>query len=137
MRMKKFFVLAMLVIAGTLFVACGGNADTPTATPNSNINVDVGARTPATRNITQGLVGTWNWEGFEYYVFNANGTGTVDGDPLEWWTGNGVLSICVTPDMCGDFDDCLYSMDMYYTLQGNNLTLSCTAGEWTYYYTRN
>ncbi|MCL2387093.1 MAG: hypothetical protein FWC89_06025 [Defluviitaleaceae bacterium] len=116
--MKKLLVLAMLVIAGTLFVACGGN----------NASVE---RTPA-------LVGTWAWEGLDYYVLNADGSGTMIGSSIMWWTNNSVLHLCLTPDICRTPARCSSSADWNYSIAGNELTLDSTiAADMVFVYTRN
>ncbi|MCL2401000.1 MAG: copper amine oxidase N-terminal domain-containing protein, partial [Oscillospiraceae bacterium] len=83
----------------------------------------------------QTLVGewSWNWTG-PYYAFEANGQGTAAGAPMRWSTNDGVLSICVTPDFCGD--DCTEPAEWYYEIEGNQLTLTSTiAPSWAFTYT--
>lgn len=90
---------------------------------------------PATPAPAQTLVGTWLWNNQPYYVFNAGGTGTMAGSAIRWWTGNGVLSICNTPAMCGN--NCPAPMDWRYSFSGNQLTLtSTTIANMSFTYTR-
>jgi len=92
-----------------------GFTPTPTPTP-----------TPTTppHIATQGLVGTWNWLGMEYYVFNANGTGTMMESPIRWTASGNILSICATPDACGD--RCIAPSLWYFIISGDQLTLTST-----------
>ena len=71
------------------------------------------------------LIGTWNWMGNPYYVFNEDNTGTMGGVSMRWVSANGVLSICITPDSCGNI--CLAPSDWFYVISGNQLTLTSTA----------
>ena len=68
------------------------------------------------------LVGTWMWMGSPYYVFEANGTGTMPGFNLNWWTSGGILFICTTPGLCGS--NCLNPTEWDYEIVGNTLTLT-------------
>ena len=77
------------------------------------------------------LAGTWDWVIIpgvttQYYVLNANGTGTMGTPPdtidIRWTARNGVFSVCVTPDFCGN--DCIAPVEWDYALSGNNLTLT-------------
>jgi len=68
------------------------------------------------------LEGTWLWMHAPYYVFNANGHGTMVGNDIRWAARNGVLSICNTPDECGN--TCLAPMEWNYIISGDQLTLS-------------
>jgi hypothetical protein len=83
----------------------------------------------------QTLVGEWNWNwSGVYYVFEANGYGTSAGAPMRWSTSNGVLSICITPEFCGD--DCIDPSEWYYVIEGNQLTLTSTlTPDWSFTYT--
>jgi len=83
------------------------------------------------------LVGVWFWEGMEYYVLNADGTGTMAGMNINWELVNNVLFVCSTPDMCESLDNCPLPMEWYFVLEGNNLTLtSATVEGMVFYYTR-
>ena len=88
----------------------------------------------------QTLVGTWNFLGLPFYVFEADGRGLMSsGTDLEldirWTAHNGVLSICITPDICGI--TCIAPAEYYYTIEGNQLTLTSTLiPELTFTYTR-
>jgi len=49
------------------------------------------------------LIGSWSWLGSTYYVFNADGTGTMGtlpSMPINWAASDGILSVCTTPVMC-------------------------------------
>ena len=70
------------------------------------------------------LEGTWLWMGSPYYEFEAGGRGTMSGSNIRWSTSRGVLSICSTPDICGN--TCHAPMEWYYVLAGNELTLTST-----------
>ncbi|MCL2840730.1 MAG: hypothetical protein FWE05_08135 [Defluviitaleaceae bacterium] len=70
------------------------------------------------------LVGTWDWMGSPYYVLEADGTGTMAGEAIRWISANGILSVCITPDLCGD--TCILPADWYYILEGNQLDLTST-----------
>ena len=82
-----------------------------------------------------GLVGSWNWMGMLYYEFNEDGTGTMLGDPILWSVSGNVLSICTTPDMCGD--TCFLPSEWRFQIRGNELTLTSTLmRDLTFTYTR-
>jgi hypothetical protein len=72
------------------------------------------------RPITQDLVGEWVWTQ-PFLVFNADGRGTMDGSVIGWWTDQGALYICTTPNAC--LDNCPLPVVWYYTIDGNLLTL--------------
>ena len=84
------------------------------------------------------LVGTWNWMGQPYYVFEAGGGGTMTGSAIRWWTPRGgALDICITPEFCGN--TCTLPMEWYYAFanNGNQLTLtSRTIAGMSFVYTR-
>ncbi|MCL2396568.1 MAG: copper amine oxidase N-terminal domain-containing protein [Defluviitaleaceae bacterium] len=81
------------------------------------------------------LVGTWYWMGTPYYVLQANNQGTMAGSNIRWTAVNRVLSICVTPDLCGT--NCIAPTEWDYTLDGNRLTLtSRTIAGMSFEYTR-
>ena len=67
------------------------------------------------------IVGTWLWLGTPYYVFNADGTGTMADMDITWSTSGGILTICTTPDICGNI--CILPHLWNYTISGNQLTL--------------
>jgi len=67
------------------------------------------------------LVGTWMWMESLFYIFNADGSGTMVTSPILWSASNGVLSICTTPNLCGG--TCRSPSLWDYTLAGNRLTL--------------
>lgn len=90
---------------------------------------------PVTEAVAATLVGTWYWIGVPYYVLNANGEGTMAGMPIRWTSANGILAICVTPEMCGT--ECIAPAEWYYVLDGNELTLTSTLFDFmTFTYTR-
>jgi len=81
------------------------------------------------------LVGQWYWVMMVYYVFEEDGRGTMMGTDIRWVADDGVLSICITPDVCGN--RCLASACWYYTLNDNELVLvSTTIPGMEYTYTR-
>ena len=82
---------------------------------------------PPVRQEVQFLVGTWIWDGIPYYVFNADGTGLMYGESINWTVSSGILSICITPDTCGEV--CFAPAVWYYILIGNELTLTSTVVE--------
>ena len=69
----------------------------------------------------QALVGTWYWLGSPFYIFNANGSGMMGTSEINWTAANGVLGVCVTPDLCRG--DCIAPSEWYYTIDGNRLVL--------------
>jgi hypothetical protein len=78
-----------------------------------------------------GLIGIWNWMGSPYYLFEANGEGimafnTLLEQSIRWTTDNGILSICTTPDVCGN--TCFAPMEWYYVIDGNQLDLTSRSG---------
>lgn len=92
---------------------------------------------PAPAPQQQNLTGTWNWLGSPYYVFNADGRGTMYGMDILWAASNGILSICITPGLCGTIGACFAPSEWYYTLSGNQLTLtSRLLPDITFTYTR-
>ena len=128
--MKKVFGLfAALVVVAALAVGlagCGSDDDNG----NGNGTATGGATTSA-------LVGTWDWLGIPYYVFNADGTGTMFDSPIRWTASNGVVSMCITPDTCGDTCADPNAWAWYYEISGNQLTITSTLTEdLTFTYTR-
>jgi len=93
----------------------------------------------SSREQDERLVGTWDFLGMPaYYVLNANGTGTMDGDAINWWTDGSTLFVCVTPSVCGS-RRCSAPMEWRFTLSNgdNNLNLSSlTASGLVFDYTR-
>lgn len=78
------------------------------------------------------LVGEWHWNGLEYYVFNANGTGQMAGEYIRWAAGNGYLHICTAPDICGP--SCATATVNRYSMQDGRLVVG--SGLITFTYTR-
>jgi len=70
----------------------------------------------------QALVGTWYWYVTALYVFEADGQGTSWGEDMRWWTSDGVLYICVSPDLCGN--SCIAPRELDYLIAGDRLTLT-------------
>ncbi|MCL2168639.1 MAG: hypothetical protein FWB74_01275 [Defluviitaleaceae bacterium] len=100
MKLKKLLGVGLLLVLASFLVACGGGGD--------------------------GIEGRWNYGGTEFYVFNANGTGTMAGIPIAWSTSNGILSVCSTPDFCGSIANCSEPERWTYSISGRNLTLTST-----------
>ena len=73
------------------------------------------------------LVGTWHVLGEVIYVFNADGTGYMLEVPISWSSNDGILTICVTPELCEAHGSCLVPMDYYYTIEGDVLTIISTS----------
>ena len=85
--------------------------------------------------VEQILVGTWIWSGIPYYVFEADGRGTMSGMDIRWTTNRGILTVCTTPELCGN--TCLAPQEWYYVVEGNRLTLtSRLLQDMTFTYTR-
>jgi len=88
------------------------------------------------QNFSPNLVGTWAWIGTDYYVLNNDGTGTMDGTPINWGSDNGVLLVCVTPSMCRN-RRCTAPMEWLYSVDGDQLTLTSRQDEgMSYVYNR-
>ena len=68
------------------------------------------------------LIGTWLWMGMPYYVFESGGHGTMAGMDIRWSADRGVLTICATPEICGDA--CPAPHEWHYVIDGNQLTLT-------------
>ena len=84
------------------------------------------------------LVGTWNYMGSAFYVFEADGSGTMLGTgDIFWSADNGVLLVCSTPPLCGNMAACSGPMEWDYTITGDSLTItSRQIPGMTYTYTR-
>jgi len=109
-----------VILTSTPTPATATPAPTPTAVPTPT---PTAAPTPTPAPTAQSpLVGTWGIGNTPFYVLNANGTGTFSGDPIRWTATNTVLSICVTPGLCGS--NCIAPVDWNFTLVGNVLTLT-------------
>jgi len=145
--MKKILVLMLIIAMATFtFVGCGGNDTPPPAPPappisdepNNGLYDEPGDEPgdePAGADFT--FVGTWLWMGMEYYVFNADGTGTMADEAILWTAENGVLSICVTPDACNSLAACPAPMEWGYEFDGTELHLqSLLIDEMAFTYTR-
>ena len=109
-------LLAVLTMSIALFAACGSS-----------------------REQDERLVGTWDFLGMPaYYVLNANGSGTMDGEAINWWTDGNTLYVCVTPSDCGN-RRCSQPWEWRFTLSNsdNNLNLrSLTESTLVFDYTR-
>ena len=72
---------------------------------------------------TSGLVGTWLIEGIPLYVFEPDGSGTwIGGHIIRWTVRDGMLSICMTPDVCS-IDICQAPILFDFALEGDQLTI--------------
>jgi len=91
-----------------------------------------------TGNGDYSIVGMWRFNGSPFYVFNSigGGTRTLGGRTINigWTKFAGILSICVTPDSCGDW--CIAPSEYIYTLSPNRLELICLLTNLTFTYTR-
>ena len=92
-----------------------------------DVAASVGQPAGMAGQIDPALIGTWDWFGLPYYVFEANGEGQIaPGTTLEqnirWTASNGVLAVCVTPLFCGD--TCTAPSEWYYTIAGDQLHLT-------------
>jgi len=98
-------------------------APTPTPTPTPT---PIPVPTPRpdiipSDNITIELVGVWNFFGLEYYTLFEDGTGYMMDMAINWSTSDGLLHICVTPNICRGA--CPDPQSWRYTISGNILTL--------------
>jgi len=75
---------------------------------------------PLERN--EGLVGGWYWSDTLQLTFNADGTGADHEGDLYWWTGDGMLFLCFSPDTCRGI--CRSPIIWEYTLDGDSLTMN-------------
>ena len=120
-KMKmRLFIAVILILVCAFFVACGS-----TTTMGQGGDSD--------------LHGYWNWLGQPYYIFNADGTGTMGSDVLtfniQWNAYNGILYICNTVILCRG--NCLSPTRWNYTVDGDSLTLvSAGITNMTFTYTR-
>ena len=118
--MKKLLALVLAVgMIFVLFTACNNENE-----PNNNGETSV-------VETEDSIVGTWYVEGMSYYVFNADGTGTMMDMPIVWTTNDGVLTLCATHEMCED-DACLAPVDLTYELSGDELTVEIEGISITY-----
>jgi len=138
--MKKILALLLVALLVIGLVACAGGSDTPDPTPEA-VRPATGATLepvePAAPTAGS-LIGTWDFMGSPYYVFEADGTGDMFGSDILWSASGGVLSVCITPDLCGTIESCLGTADWYYEFNGNDeVTLTNTEFEdMTFTYTR-
>ena len=104
--MKKILFVTAILLAFAFFAGCGrtghGEGDSQTAA----------------------LVGEWDYEGSLYYTFNSDGTGRMFllGN-IRWATDGGILSVCITPGLCGSVSNCSGPQSWAYSLSGNVMTL--------------
>ena len=83
------------------------------------------------------LVGAWDWMDIPYYVFEADGRGSMEGYDIVWWTVGGILSICITPVDCGAWYNCSAPISWYYFYDGSELVLVSTEdADFAFAYTR-
>jgi len=80
---------------------------------------------PTQEETQQTLAGTWIVGGrHQLMLLLDDGTGHMFGETIGWFTNDGVLSICTTPDICQRIGFCVApAMQWYYTLDRNSLTL--------------
>jgi len=104
---KVFLVLTAVILSTMMLTACGGSAIDTTGAFSSD---------------ARALVGSWDFNGQPYYTFNEDGTGDMAGSAIRWAAGNGQLSVCVTPRICGT--RCSQPSSWNYTLDRDNLNLS-------------
>ena len=133
----------ILILSIAVFAACGdGRTDPeitaePTPTPAETPSpTPTPAPTPEPIPLTDhALVGTWYWMESPYYVFEADGSGTMVGQDINWLAENGVLAICITPDLCRG--NCNAPAEWYYVLDRDQLDLtSRVVPDTTFTYTR-
>jgi len=155
MNRKKIALLIVIVmVAGLVFIGCGNTPEiqepdydngydadiVETNEVNNGDDADISADesesevAEAAADDSNSLVGTWLWMGSPYYILEADGYGTMAGSPIRWSSNRGILSICVTPDVCGN--NCLASADWEYQIIGNELTLDSTIMDMSFTYTR-
>jgi len=94
---------------------------------------------PYVPTATGGLVGEWNWAVTNtlYYTFNADGSGIMFEDDIWWASRNGVLYVCITPDICGSMNDCILPWEWSYSISGNEMVLTSNqVDDMTFTYTR-
>jgi len=92
-----------------------------------SVELDESESEPDVSNGDSELIGTWNWMGMPYYVFEEDGSGTMGialmSMSIRWWSpGQGLLSVCTTPDSCGN--NCLAPQEWYYEISNNRLTMT-------------
>jgi len=97
--MKKLLGLLLALLILLTFTACGTSMD----------------------GGDERLVGSWDWKGSVYYLFNASGSGTMAGSSIRWTTSGNRLEICVTPDTCGN--RCSAPMSSTFSLTNDDDTL--------------
>jgi len=68
------------------------------------------------------LIGTWDWLNMTYYVFSADGTGTMAFEDITWRVEGDLLLVCTTPDICTDV--CLNPVEWNFSFNGNDLVLT-------------
>ncbi|MCL2235383.1 MAG: copper amine oxidase N-terminal domain-containing protein [Defluviitaleaceae bacterium] len=95
------------------------------------------ANTAEGEAIEQSFVGNWDWLDMPFYVFNADGTGTIPGFDIIWSASGGILYICSTPDLCGNISDCILPDRWIYSFSGNQMVLeSLDIPDFIFTYTR-
>ncbi|MBE6806836.1 MAG: hypothetical protein E7527_02305 [Ruminococcaceae bacterium] len=108
--MKKALSLCLVVLLCLTFAACGDEdkAAAPAATDNA-------ATTDAA------LVGTWVAADGETAIFNADATGSIDGDPFDWSVSGNKLTVTEQNGGTG-------KLVFTYAVAGNTLTLTNDEG---------
>jgi hypothetical protein len=117
------------IIDGTVYLPVRGIANAL----GLGVDWDDESYTVILTNPDPNLVGSWSWTGIQYYTFEENGTGTMAGSAIRWWTSNGVLYICTTPASCRG--TCSAPSEWIYEITGDQLTLTNrrnTAMSYTY-----
>ena len=84
------------------------------------------------QHVNTALVGTWLLmemegvpltEGVPYFIFNYDGSGTMLEREIFWSSSNGILSVCITHEWCGD-GACAAPLPWEYVLDGYQLTIT-------------
>ncbi|MCL2839276.1 MAG: hypothetical protein FWE05_00765 [Defluviitaleaceae bacterium] len=114
---KVFLLLTVVILSAVVLTACSG-IDTNGVFANDG----------------EPLVGSWDWEGSPFYTFNANGTGNMAGSAIRWAGGNGELSVCLTPGICGT--SCPAPIVWNFSFSNSNNTLDLSGNGEAYTYTR-
>jgi len=105
---KRIFLLLATICIVLAFTACGNATQSiaePTTAPSPPI-----------------IYGEWLWLEEVYYVFNEDGSGMRGTRAIVWATDNSVLTICSTPELCGDV--CIEPETWSYVLTTTRLTIT-------------
>ncbi|MCL2200796.1 MAG: hypothetical protein FWB75_02430, partial [Oscillospiraceae bacterium] len=99
-KTKGMYLLTVIVTVSMMLtlVGCGGTQSADEA-----------------EVVESSIVGSWNFFGSPYYVFEEDGLGTMSSLDIRWnIRENNILSICATPDLCGD--NCVAPTEWYYEI---------------------